>query len=201
MKWSLKNKSCWTNLTQAQMKLMLEALLMWLKVRISKKCLFWKSNALLMYSLLLWYQFWWQIIFKREWNSLASSLLNIICRQILYQSKSDYMDRAWGTRQITCNQSTALVLIMTWSSKLSTVCPLTILWISNPNDARLDFWQIMVANWSNILTDCFKIGTKNLLVCIDLYQHYKDYWHKRCWTLTMSLQRLELLKGEARTQN
>ena len=46
MKWSPKNKSYWTNLTQVQMKLMLEALLMWLKVRISKKCLFWKSKSL-----------------------------------------------------------------------------------------------------------------------------------------------------------
>ena len=35
-----------------------------------------------------------QIIFKREKESLASSLLNKICRQNWYQSKSDYMDRA-----------------------------------------------------------------------------------------------------------
>ena len=40
------------------------------------------------------YQIWQQIIFKREEESLASSLLNIICRQNWYQSKSDYMDRA-----------------------------------------------------------------------------------------------------------
>ena len=33
-------------------------------------------------------------IFKREEESLASSLLNIICRQNWYQSKSNYMDRA-----------------------------------------------------------------------------------------------------------
>ena len=35
---------------------------------------------------------------KREEESLACSLLNIICRQIWYQSKSDYMDRASGCR-------------------------------------------------------------------------------------------------------
>ena len=35
-----------------------------------------------------------KVIFKREEESLASSLLNIICRQNGYQSKSDYMDRA-----------------------------------------------------------------------------------------------------------
>ena len=44
------------------------------------------------------------------------------------------------TRHITCNQPSTLVLMMTWSSKLSTICPLTISWISNSNDARLDFW-------------------------------------------------------------
>ena len=39
-------------------------------------------------------QFWRQIIFKREKARLFFSLLNIICRQIWYQHKSDYMDRA-----------------------------------------------------------------------------------------------------------
>ena len=34
------------------------------------------------------------IIFKREEARLPSSLLNIICRQLWYQSKSDYMDKA-----------------------------------------------------------------------------------------------------------
>ena len=48
-----------------------------------------------MLSLLLWYQFWWQIIFKREEARLSSSLLNKICRQIWYQSKSDYMDKVF----------------------------------------------------------------------------------------------------------
>ena len=43
---------------------------------------------------ILWYQFCRHIIFKREEARLSSSLLNIICRQIWYQSKSDYMDRA-----------------------------------------------------------------------------------------------------------
>ena len=55
-------------------------------------------NAL---SLLLWYQIWWQIIFKREQAKLSSSLLNIIYRQIWYQSKSDYMDRAYPKIQQT----------------------------------------------------------------------------------------------------
>ena len=53
--------------------------------------------ALSMKSLLLWYQIWQQIILKREEEteeSLASSLLNIICHQNWYQSKSDNMDRA-----------------------------------------------------------------------------------------------------------
>ena len=58
--------------------------------------LFLQTNALSMQSLLLWYQIWRQIIFKREEESLASSLLNIICYQNWYQSKSDYMDRAFG---------------------------------------------------------------------------------------------------------
>ena len=31
-------------------------------------------------------------------TTLASSLLNIICRQIWYQSKSDYLDRALGSQ-------------------------------------------------------------------------------------------------------
>ena len=48
-----------------------------------------------MKSLLRWYQIWRQVIFKREEESLASSLLNIICRQNWYQHKSDYMDRAF----------------------------------------------------------------------------------------------------------
>ena len=43
-----------------------------------------------------WYQIWRQIIFKREQARLSSSLLNIICGQIWYQSKSDYLDRASG---------------------------------------------------------------------------------------------------------
>ena len=47
---------------------------------------------LLPYPPLLWYQFLQQIIFERE--GLSSSLLNIICCQIWYQRKSDYMDRA-----------------------------------------------------------------------------------------------------------
>ena len=42
----------------------------------------------------IWYQIWGQIIFKREEESLASSLLNIICCQNWYLSESDYMDRA-----------------------------------------------------------------------------------------------------------
>ena len=58
-------------------------------------------NALSMYSLLLWYQFWRQIIFKREEESLVCSLLNIICRQIWYQSKSGYMDRASGYKKLS----------------------------------------------------------------------------------------------------
>ena len=59
----------------------------WLKFR----CTNGPTNALSM----IWYQFWRQIIFKREEARLSSSLLNIICRQIWYQRKSDYMDRAW----------------------------------------------------------------------------------------------------------
>ena len=38
--------------------------------------------------------FWRQIKFKREEARLPSSLLNINCCQIWYQSKSDYIDRA-----------------------------------------------------------------------------------------------------------
>ena len=53
------------------------------------------NYALFMQSLLLWYQTLLQITFKREEESLAPSLLNIICRQNWYQSKSDYMDRAY----------------------------------------------------------------------------------------------------------
>ena len=41
-------------------------------------------------------QFRRQIIFKREKERLFFSLLNIICCQIWYQHKSDYMDRALG---------------------------------------------------------------------------------------------------------
>ena len=44
-----------------------------------------ESIALSMQSLLRWYQFWRQIIFKREEARLSSSLLNIICYQIWYQ--------------------------------------------------------------------------------------------------------------------
>jgi hypothetical protein len=45
----------------------------------------------------------WQteIIFKREEESLACSLLNMICHQNWYQRKSDYMDTAlvfWNTQ-------------------------------------------------------------------------------------------------------
>ena len=43
-----------------------------------------------------WYQIWKQILLKREEESLASSFFNIICCQIWYQRKSDYMDRALG---------------------------------------------------------------------------------------------------------
>ena len=42
----------------------------------------------------LWLIMWGQIIFKREEESLVSSLLNKICRQNWYQSKSDYMNGA-----------------------------------------------------------------------------------------------------------
>ena len=56
------------------------------------------TYALSMWSLLLWYEIWWQIILKRKDESLASSLWKIICHQNWYQSISDYMDRAivWG---------------------------------------------------------------------------------------------------------
>ena len=57
-------------------------------------------------SLLLWYQICQQIIFKREEQSLAYSLLNIICRQIWYQSKSDYMDRAFGYQKSVLKTTT-----------------------------------------------------------------------------------------------
>ena len=50
--------------------------------------------ALSMRSLLFRYQIWRQIIFKREEESMASSLLNTIFRQNWYQCKSDYMDKA-----------------------------------------------------------------------------------------------------------
>ena len=52
------------------------------------------SYALSMQSLLFRYQIWRQIIFKREEESMASSLLNTIFRQNWYQCKSDYMDKA-----------------------------------------------------------------------------------------------------------
>ena len=61
------------------------------KIHLPPSC---QNYALSMKSLLRWYQIWRQIIFKREKESLASSLLNIICRQNWYQCKSDYMDRA-----------------------------------------------------------------------------------------------------------
>ena len=49
-----------------------------------------------------WYQIWQQIIFKRKEESLASSLLNIICRQNWYQCKSDYvMDREFASTEPT----------------------------------------------------------------------------------------------------
>ena len=41
--------------------------------------------------------FYFDIKFGDRLYSIASSLLNIICRQIWYQSKSDYMDRAYGS--------------------------------------------------------------------------------------------------------
>ena len=47
--------------------------------------------------LLIWYQIWRQIIFKREEESLACSLLSIICRQIWYQINMHYIDRALVT--------------------------------------------------------------------------------------------------------
>ena len=57
-----------------------------------------ESIALSMQSLLRWYQFWRQIIFKREEAKLSCSLLHIICRQIWYQRQSDYMDRAYVSK-------------------------------------------------------------------------------------------------------
>ena len=45
---------------------------------------------------LIYINFWRHIIFKREEESLASSLLNIIFRQ----SKSDYMGRALEQPQL-----------------------------------------------------------------------------------------------------
>ena len=47
------------------------------------------SSALSMLSLLCWYQIWPQIMFKREEESQASSLSNVICCQNWYQRKSD----------------------------------------------------------------------------------------------------------------
>ena len=41
-----------------------------------------------------------QIMFKGEEKSLACSLSNKICRQLSYQSKSDYMDRGTSINDV-----------------------------------------------------------------------------------------------------
>ena len=98
-------------------------------------------HGLSIFTLLqMWRQ---QIIFKREEESLASSLLNIICLQNWYQSKSDYMDHPF-----------ALTLSQLYSKCLGQntflICVSNgFLWIV---EHCLFLWNYEVQLWDSLLT-------------------------------------------------
>ena len=69
------------------------------------------------YPLLHWYQFWLQIIFRREEARLSSSLLNIICNQIRYQ----ILTTTWIGHKYVCTYSELSSIWETALTQMSTL--------------------------------------------------------------------------------
>ena len=93
--------------------------------------------------LLLWYQFWQQIIFKREEARLCSPILSMICCQIWCHRKSDYLH----LRKEWRNPLTKLcpVCFLSFSKKIA-----YLLWLDYLSNHFMTFFQKTKKNPKNL---------------------------------------------------